>query len=242
MLHLRSLIFNIMFYLNMITWMLVLVPTYLMPRMVFMRAARAWAWSSLWLLKVICGTRFELRGHENIPQGGFLVACKHQSMWETFALFCVVDDPAFVLKSELQWVPLFGWYTWKARSIPIDRKGGSSALTRMNARAGEEIRHGRQVVIFPEGTRTAPGAKPAYKYGIVHMYDQIGITCVPMALNSGAFWPRRKFLRHPGTIVVEVLPPIPPGLSREAFFATMTSVIEAASDRLLSEARATSRP
>jgi 1-acyl-sn-glycerol-3-phosphate acyltransferase len=88
----------------------------------------------------------------------------------------------------------------------------------------------------------APGAKPAYKYGIVHMYDQIGITCVPMALNSGVFWPRRKFLRHPGTIVVEVLPPIPPGLSREAFFGTMTSVIEAASDRLLSEARATSRP
>ena len=220
----------------MIVWMVVLLPTILMPRMVFMRAARAWAWSSIWLLKVICGTRFVLRGADKIPPGGFLVAAKHQSMWETFALFCVFDDPAFVLKQDLQWVPGFGWYTWKARSIPINRKGGSATLARMNARAREEAALGRQVVIFPEGTRTAAGAAASYKYGIAHMYDQMKTVCLPVALNSGAFWPRRQFLRHPGTIIVEILEPIPAGMERDAFFALMKDRIETASDRLLSEA------
>lgn len=236
MLQFRSLLFNLAFYTNMIVWMVVLLPTMLMPRMVFIRSARAWAWSSIWLLRVICGTRFELRGADKIPAGGFLVASKHQSMWETFALFCVFDDPAFVLKQDLQWVPGFGWYTWKARSIPIDRKGGAATLTKMNARAREEAAVGRQIVIFPEGTRTSAGAAASYKYGIAHMYDQMKTVCVPVALNSGAFWPRRKFLRHPGTIVVEILDPIPPGMERDAFFALMKDRIETASDRLLSEA------
>lgn len=241
MIQLRSLVFNILFYVNIIAWMIVVLPSFLLPRMVFMRAARAWAWSSLWLLRVICGTRFELRGAERLPQGGFLVACKHQSMWETFALFCVFDDPAFVLKRELQWVPMFGWYTIKARSIPVNRKGGASALLAMNARAAEEAAAGRQIVIFPEGTRTAPGAPPSYKYGIAHMYEQMGMSCVPVGLNSGLFWPRRKFLRYPGTIVVEICEPIAPGLERDAFFALMKERIEASSDALLLEGRATRR-
>jgi 1-acyl-sn-glycerol-3-phosphate acyltransferase len=239
MIQLRSLVFNILFYVNIIAWMIVVLPSFLLPRMVFMRAARAWAWSSLWLLRVICGTRFELRGAERLPQGGFLVACKHQSMWETFALFCVFDDPAFVLKRELQWMPMFGWYTIKANSIPVNRKGGASALLAMNARAAEEAAAGRQIVIFPEGTRTAAGAPPSYKYGIAHMYDQMGMSCVPVGLNSGLFWPRRKFLRYPGTIIVEICEPIPPGLERDAFFALMKDRIEASSDALLKEGRAT---
>jgi 1-acyl-sn-glycerol-3-phosphate acyltransferase len=238
MIQLRSLVFNILFYVNIIAWMIVVLPSFLLPRMVFMRAARAWAWSSLWLLRVICGTRFELRGKERLPPGGFLVACKHQSMWETFALFCVFDDPAFVLKRELQWMPLFGWYTIKARSIPVNRKGGASALLAMNARAADEAATGRQIVIFPEGTRTAPGSPASYKYGIAHMYEQMGMSCVPVGLNSGLFWPRRKFLRHPGTIVVDICEPIAPGLERDAFFALMKGRIEASSDALLAEGRA----
>jgi 1-acyl-sn-glycerol-3-phosphate acyltransferase len=162
-------------------------------------------------------------------------------MWETFALFCVFDDPAFVLKRELQWMPMFGWYTIKARSIPVNRKGGASALLAMNARAAEEAAAGRQIVIFPEGTRTAPGAPPSYKYGIAHMYEQMGMSCVPVGLNSGLFWPRRKFLRYPGTIVVEICEPIAPGLERDAFFALMKERIEASSDALLLEGRATRR-
>ncbi|MCO4055604.1 MAG: 1-acyl-sn-glycerol-3-phosphate acyltransferase [Bosea sp.] len=241
MIRLRSLVFNILFYVNIIAWMIVLLPTFLLPRMAFMRAARAWARSSLWLLRVICGTRFELRGAERMPQGGFLVACKHQSMWETFALFCVFDDPAFVTKRELQWVPMFGWYTIKARSIPVNRKGGASALLAMNARAAEEAAAGRQIVIFPEGTRTAAGAPPSYKYGIAHMYEQMGISCLPVGINSGLFWPRRKFLRYPGTIVVEICEPIAPGLKRDAFFALMKERIETSSNALLAEGRASRR-
>jgi 1-acyl-sn-glycerol-3-phosphate acyltransferase len=241
MLQLRSFVFNVVYYVNIILWMLVLVPSFLMPRMVFIRAARLWAHMNLWLLRVICGTRVEFRGTERLPPGGFLVACKHQSMWETFALFCILDDPAFVLKRELLYVPFFGWYALKARSIPVRRGGGASALRDMNALAREEARHGRQIVIFPEGTRTAAGAPPAYKYGIAHMYEQMGIECVPMALNSGVFWPRRKFLRYPGTIVVEVLEPIPAGLDRDQFFTTLQERIETASDALLAEARAEQR-
>ncbi len=236
MLQLRSLVFNVAFYANLIIWMLAVVPTYVMPRRAFMNVAWAWSGSSLWLLRVICGTKVEFRGLERLPPGGFLVASKHQSMWETFALMRIFNDPAFILKRELLFIPLFGWYAWKADSIAVRRGGGASALKDMNARAREEARAGRQIIIFPEGTRTAAGAKPAYKFGIAHMYEQMDMTCVPIGLNSGAFWPRRKFLRYPGTIVVEVLDPIPSGLERDVFFARLQEAIEASSDRLLAEA------
>lgn len=238
MIQIRSLIFNILFYVNTIMWTILLLPTLLMPRIVFCRLVIYWIDVSFWLLRVICGTRYEIRGQERLPAGGFLVACKHQSMWETLALFLVFKDPAFVLKSELRWVPLYGWYTWKQGSIAINRKGGSATLALMNRDARAAAAAGRQVVIFPEGTRTAPGAPPAYKYGIVHMYDQMKVTCVPVGLNSGVFWSRRKFMRYPGTIVVEICEPIPPGLERDAFMTLMKDRIETSSDRLLSEAKA----
>lgn len=238
MLQIRSLIFNVLFYLNMIVWTILLLPTLLLPRIVFCRLVIYWIKLSFWMLKVICGTTYEIRGREKAPKGGFLVASKHQSMWETLGLFLVFDDPAFVLKRELQWLPLYGWYTLKHRSIPINRRGGSATLAIMNERAREEAASGRQIVIFPEGTRTAPGAPPAYKYGIAHMYDQMKVTCVPVGLNSGMFWPRRKFLRYPGTIVVEICEPIAPGLDRETFLEVLKERIERSSDQLLAEARA----
>jgi 1-acyl-sn-glycerol-3-phosphate acyltransferase len=238
MLQLRSFVFNILFYINMIVWTILLLPTLLMPRIVFCKAAILWVRVSLWLLKIVCGTRYEIRGQDRLPSGGFLVGCKHQSMWETLALFLVFKDPAFILKSELRWVPLYGWYTWKQGSIAINRKGGAATLALMNRDALAEVAAGRQIVIFPEGTRTAPGAAPAYKYGIVHMYDQMKVTCVPVGLNSGVFWPRRRFLRYPGTIVIEICQPIPPGLDRETFMALMKQRIETSSDKLLAEAKA----
>lgn len=233
MLFLRSALFNVVFYINMIVLMIVAVPTLLMPRAALCAMVRAWSTTSLFWLRVICGTKVEFRGLERIPPGGFLVASKHQSLWETFALFQIFDDPCFILKRELQWIPLFGWLTIKHRSVPVNRSGGSAALQEMNRLAGEQARTGRQIIIFPEGTRRAPGAEPAYKFGIAHMYDTMKSPCVPVALNSGLFWPRRKFLRYPGTIVVEVLEPIPPGLPKDVFFATMQERIETASRRLL---------
>lgn len=237
MLVLRSLAFNVLYYLNLIVWMLILLPTLVLPRAVFREVARAWAHSSLWLLRVVAGTRVSWRGLDKIPPGGLLVAAKHQSLWETFALLTILDDPAYVLKRELMWIPVFGWYAWKAQSVPINRKGRSAALAELAVKTEQALAGSRQVILFPEGTRRPPGAEPAYKYGIVHLYDKLKAPVLPIALNSGVYWPRRKFLRRPGTIVVEVLDPIQPGLSKEAFFVELQRVIEEASNRLLAEGR-----
>jgi 1-acyl-sn-glycerol-3-phosphate acyltransferase len=237
MLIVRSLLFNVVFYLNLVLWLVLLVPGFLVPRRTFMQGVKLWAHFSLWLLRVVAGTKIEVRGREKIPAGGALVAAKHQSLWETFALLTLFDDPTFILKRELMWIPFFGWYTWKADCIPVNRRAGSQALVQMTAKAKEEAQEGRQIVIFPEGTRRPPGAPAAYKYGVAHLYQNLSFPCVPVALNSGLYWPRRKFIRRPGTIRVEILDPIAPGMARDEFFKTMQDRIEEASGRLLAEGR-----
>jgi 1-acyl-sn-glycerol-3-phosphate acyltransferase len=177
----------------------------------------------------------EWRGLEKIPEGGMLVASKHQSFWETFALLTAFSDPAFILKRELRWIPFFGWYAWKAGMIPVDRGARSLALAAMTARARNELADARQIIIFPEGTRRAPGATPSYKWGIVHLYEQTGVPCVPVALNSGLFWPRRSLRLLPGTIQVEILDPIASGLGKDAFFERLQHDVEAATARLVAE-------
>ncbi|HEX8167817.1 MAG TPA: 1-acyl-sn-glycerol-3-phosphate acyltransferase [Beijerinckiaceae bacterium] len=235
MLVLRSLLFNVAFYVNTILLLIGLIPLLVFPRKVFLRGVQTWGRSSIWLLRVLAGTRLEFRGLDKIPPGGLLVASKHQSIAETFALLTVFDDPAFVLKRELQWIPFFGWYTMKAAQVPINRSAGSAALADMNERARREAARGRQIIIFPEGTRRPAGAPPAYKYGIAHLYQNLGVPCLPVALNTGLCWPRRSFLRRPGTMVIEFLDPIPPGLPRDAFFEEVKAAVEAACARLLAE-------
>jgi 1-acyl-sn-glycerol-3-phosphate acyltransferase len=159
-------------------------------------------------------------------------------LWETFAILPLLDDPAMVLKRELSFIPFFGWFIFKFRMIRVERSAGRSALKRMVADAREAARMDRQIVIFPEGTRRPPGAPPAYKPGAAALYLSLRLPCVPVALNSGLYWPRRKFLRYPGTIIMEFLPPIPAGLSREAFSTRLEEVIESASNRLVAEGRA----
>ena len=233
----RSILFNALFYLNLLVHMIVALPALVLPYPAVRVFIRSYARSSLWLLRVICGTQVSWRGTENIPRGSCIVACKHQSAWETFALYAVLADPIYILKRELMWIPLFGWYTWKAGLIPVDRSAGLAALSRMTARAQRTIAgpRARQLVIFPEGTRRAPGAEPSYKPGIAHLYARTGLPCVPAALNSGLFWPRRSLLRRPGTIIVEFLPPIAPGFDRPGFLAHLQDTIEEASARLLLE-------
>jgi 1-acyl-sn-glycerol-3-phosphate acyltransferase len=233
---LRSLLFNLLFYINVIVLMVLSLPALALPHRIHLVCIRAWALSSLWLLRVICGTTIEWRGVQNIPRGGCIVACKHQSFLETFAVYKILDEPTFVLKRELMWIPLFGWHMAKARVIPIDRGAGVAALSRMTARARTLLARGRQVVIFPEGTRRPPGAEPNYRSGIAYLYDKAGVPCVPLALNSGLFWPRRSLKRYPGTVVVEVLEPIAPGLDRRVFLAQLQDRLEEASTRLLEEA------
>ncbi len=235
--YLRSLVFNALYYANLIAHMIAALPTFALPYPATRVFIRSYARTSLWLLRVVCGIEVEWRGAEKIPQGACIVACKHQSAWETFALYAVFDDPVYVLKRELMWIPLFGWYQWKAGSIAIDRSAGMAALARLAARARKTLAGARprQLVIFPEGTRRPPGAAPDYKPGIVYLYGKLGLACVPLALNSGLFWPRRSLCLAPGTIVAEVLDPIPPGLDKDAFFARLQQVIEDASARLIQE-------
>ena len=158
--------------------------------------------------------------HGEHSAGACIVACKHQSVWETFALYAVLDDPIYILKRELMWIPLFGWYTWKAGLIPIDRSAGMAALARMTRARTKGARRtaSRQLVIFPEGTRRRPAPRRATNPASCICTPRPGVPCVPAALNSGLFWPRRSLRRLPGTIVVEVLDPIAPGLDKDAFF------------------------
>ena len=234
---LRSILFNVLFYAVLAGFMLGGVVFFLTPRRWSMLGLKAWAGTSVWLLRAVCGTRFEVRGSHKLPQGAFLAAGKHQSAFDIFALLPLFADPAMVMKRELMWIPLFGWYAMKFRMIGVDRGAGAPALKRMVAEARRAVAEGRQVVIFPEGTRTAPGAPPDYKPGAAALYSALGVPCAPFALNSGVFWPRRKLVRLPGTIVVEFLDPLPPGLKRRPFEAALEAAIEPATARLVAEAR-----
>jgi len=238
MLKARSALYNIAFYLNLSLWCLVAVPTLVLPRRYFLRVARLWSVSSVWLLKAIAGTKVRWRGIDKLPQGGFIVAAKHQSTWETFALFMLLKDPAFILKRELMFIPFFGWYLIKGAMIPVRRgQTGREALGSMSSKARQAIAAGRQLVIFPEGTRRPVGAPPDYKSGVAHLYAATGAGCVPIALNSGLYWPRRALTRRPGTISVEVLDPIGPGMRPKAFLGELRSRLEQASERLVQEGR-----
>ena len=231
----RSLIFNALFYVNITIRMIVALPTILLPYSFLHGVLRRYASSTLWFLRVVCGTKVEWRGREKLPAGPCIVACKHQSLWETFALFMLLPDPTYVLKRELMWLPLFGWLATKARMIPIDRGSHTKALASMTAAARQEAARGRQIVIFPEGTRRPPGAKPRYLPGVAFLYAELGLPCVPIALNSGLFWPRRSLRRHPGTVLVEVLDPIPPGLEKREFLMRLQNTTEQATARLVAE-------
>ncbi|HZP75925.1 MAG TPA: lysophospholipid acyltransferase family protein [Pseudolabrys sp.] len=233
----RSVIFNAAFYLTLLVYLVAALPTFLMPYRAIVEVAKSWGRTNLWLLRVICGLHVEWRGLEKIPHGPLIVAAKHQSTWETFALISLFENPLFIIKRELMWIPVFGWYTWKGRMVPVDRGAGSSAFADMTQRASAELDQGRQLIIFPEGTRRPAGAEPKYKFGVAHLYAGTDVACLPVALNSGLYWPRRKFMRYPGKVVVEILDPIAPGLDRNSFFARVREAIEASTARLTDEGR-----
>jgi len=238
----RSLLFNVLFFVTTTLFVVIGSPFLFTPRSWAMAALKVHARFELFLLRVIVGTKIEVRGRENIPEGACLVASKHQSAWETFALIPIFRDPALLMKRELFWIPVHGWFSYKFQMIPVDRDKGPAALRRMLREARKRIDDGREIIIFPEGTRRPPGAPPDYKTGIVLLYDALGVPCLPVALNSGLFWPRRTVLRRPGTIVVEILPPIPPGLPKAEFLRRLETVIEGASDRLLPRLASRNRP
>jgi 1-acyl-sn-glycerol-3-phosphate acyltransferase len=236
MILLRSLFFNAAFYVVTAIMLVGTLPLFFVtPQWFGMGVVRNWAKVCVFLHRAIVGARLEVRGRENLPAGGVIVACKHQSFFETFALIPLLTNPTIVMKQSIRWWPIFGQYTIKTGMIHVDREGKTAALRALSARAREEIDKGREIIIFPEGTRRAPGAPPDYQTGIALLYRSLNVPVVPVALNSGLFWPRRSFLRYPGTIVFEFLPPIPPGLDSRAFLERLKASVESASDRLVAE-------
>jgi 1-acyl-sn-glycerol-3-phosphate acyltransferase len=239
---LRALAFNLVFWVGTVLFGIAGLPFLLTPRRTAMRFGRFWAQAVLFALKLIVGLDGEIRGRENIPSGACLIAMKHQSMWDTLMLPPLLGDPAVVIKSELRWVPFYGWYASRAGSIFIDRKGGAGALRRMLAVAKHAVAAGRPVVIFPQGTRTAPGQplqSAPYQPGIAALYRELAVPLVPAAVNSGLYWGRRAFLKRPGRIIVDFLEPIPPGLPRREVMATLEARIETATAALEREAATT---
>lgn len=236
MLVLRSLIFSAAFYLTTAVMTILGSPLLFMPRRFAMMGLKFHARCCLWLLEKIVGTQLEVRGREHIPKGAALVASKHQSTWETFALIPLMNDPAMIMKAELGWIPFYGWFARKFGHILVVRQRGPAALRSMITDAKARADEGRQIVIFPEGTRQPVGAHPHFKSGVVALYEGLNVPCIPVALNSGVFWPRHDLNRYPGTIVVEFLEHVPPGLDRATFRNTLETRIEEATARLVAEA------
>lgn len=231
---LRAVAFNTGYYLILIGYMLLFPILALAPIEVGLAAARSMARNQLRLARLF-GLKLDVRGREHLPSGGALIAAKHQSMWETLALISLFERPAFVYKKELGKIPLFGFYLRKFRMIPVDRKGGRAALKQVARDSRAAIDAGHQVIIFPEGTRMEPGAAPDYKFGVAMTYAEIARPVIPVALNSGLYWSEHAWRGHPGTIIVDILPPIQPGLPPRAFFTELERVIEERSDALLLE-------
>lgn len=227
-----SLLFNVGWYAWSIILAIVGLPVLLLPAAAVRAYARFWVRGILAWLRVTCGLRHRISGLENIPPGPVIIASRHQSSWETLAFEVLFADSATVLKRELFWIPVVGWMMWRAGHLGVNRKAGASALRQLLRDAQGVVAEGRRILIYPEGTRTPPGAARPYQPGTAALYGQLGLPVVPVALNSGLFWARRVFLKRPGLIEVEVLAPIPPGLPRAQFLAELQSRISTASDRL----------
>jgi 1-acyl-sn-glycerol-3-phosphate acyltransferase len=234
----RAYLYVAYFYLAMLLTGVV----YLVPTLIDQRNARQaplfFSRLAIWGLRTIVGARVRLEGMENIPHGPALVASKHQSMLDAFAPFLALSAPVFVLKQELLKMPIFGYFAARSGMIPIDRDGGANALKRMLRAARTALKDGRQIVIFPEGTRQLVGAAPEYKPGVAALYRDLGLPCVPVASTTGLVWAANGFDRWPGVATLRFLPAIPPGLARDDFMRELEARIEAATNDLVAAVRA----
>lgn len=236
MIAIRSFAFNALFYLWVAVFSVSLTFFFLLPRHWLQAAVGAWMRSVMTLLRVTTGISYEVRGWENLPPPPAIIASKHHSAWDTGIFYAICPDPAYVLKRELTWIPFYGWSLWRVGSIAVDRSAKASALKHLVRQSGMALATGRYVVIFPEGTRTAVGTKQPYHPGIAALDRAYDAPVVPVAVNSGLYWPRRSFLKKPGKILIEFLPPLPKGLDRKTFMTELETRIEKATARLVEEA------
>ncbi len=233
----RSVLFNVFFFVlhsALVVGMLALLP---FPRRSMQVTVRLWTNVLRAGLKLIVGLDLEVRGRGNLPQGACIIASKHQSALDTFVFYLLLNDPNYVMKKELIQIPVWGWHARKCGAISVDRDGGAGALKQMLRDTEDRMTGDRQVILFPEGTRTAPGTRHPYNPGIAAVYARIKVPVVPVALNSGLFWGRRSFNKKPGVITIEFLPPMPPELDRGQFMSELENRIETATEKLVAEAR-----
>ena len=231
---LRSFLFNCYLWL----WSALLV-ILLLPAAAFMSPAAIRRYAAFWMrgihwgLRLIVGLGFRVQGLENLPDGPCIIASKHQSSFETLLFHMIRPDIAIGLKEELLGVPLFGWYLKRAQNIAIDRRGAAKAMRSLIKGAEQAVADGLSILIFPEGNRRPVGAPPAYKPGVAALYKALNVPVVPVALDSGLFWARRSFAKQPGTVSVQFLEPIEPGLDRQAFMQLREHRTETACNALL---------
>lgn len=235
MIYVRSLAYNLAFYITMGVLGIILAPVTLVSRRVTIRIVRTWCTAMLFLLRLTCGLRAEIRGE--VPRVTCIIASKHQSFLDILMLVSVLEAPRFVMKTELRFAPVFGWYAKQIGCIPVNRSAGRVAMDGMLQAIEQRRGDLGQLVIYPQGTRVAPGARRQYRFGAAAAYEQTGLPCVLSATNAGLFWGRNRFLRHPGTAVLEFLEPLPQGLSASDALAEMERRIEPASDRLIAGAK-----
>lgn len=233
MILLRSALFNLVFLGGTACTALLGVPLVAAPRRVLIGYVRGWSRLMIGALRVICGIRLEVTGLDRIPPGGAIIAAKHQSAFDTIVWLSLLPAPVYVLKKELLSIPVWGWLARRCGHVPVDRAAGAAALRGMVKTAKAALAEGRPIVIFPEGTRSAPGQRLPYQPGVAALALATGAPVVPVATDSGRFWGRRAFQKRPGTLHVSVLPPLSEGLARAALMATLEEVIDAETDRLL---------
>jgi 1-acyl-sn-glycerol-3-phosphate acyltransferase len=235
MIGLRRALFAAWFYGTLVVMALMAMFSLLGPRDWTMAWVRSWFRVVMWGLRHILGITVEHRGLEHLPAGPALIAGKHQSTLDTIAPFLLMGYPGYVLKTELQRIPVYGQLLRRSDMIAVDREAGARALKQMVADARRILAQGRRIVIFPEGTRQRPGAPPDYKPGVAGLYRELGLPCIPMATNSGHHWPAHGLKFTPGRVVFEFLEPIPAGLKRGEFMRELQARIEGATEKLAAE-------
>lgn len=234
----RSLLFQAAFYgWSTLLALCSLLPLALGKQHPIVAIGKLWSRGIDRLLKTVAGIDCVIEGREHIPDGPALIAAKHQSLWDTAVVLALFDMPAIVMKQELHRVPIYGALTKAQEMIAVDRDGGARALKQMLGQAREAVKRGRHIVIFPQGTRTRPGETAPYQPGVAALYQNLKIPCVPAAVNSGFFWPKHGWKRPPGRIVLRFLPPIPPGLDRDAFMTELETRIETENAKLEADTR-----
>jgi 1-acyl-sn-glycerol-3-phosphate acyltransferase len=228
----RSLLFHSLYVIWAFLMSFAFLPSLILPFWASRFIGWFWTASVFGLLKATTGVGHRIEGQENIPDGPVIFASKHQSTWETMVFPYLVKDPVTILKRELFLIPFYGWYVKKYGCIGIDRSSGASALRNLLREARTKVAAGRPLIVYPEGTRAPPGETKRFQIGVAALYQDLNIPVVPVALNSGHFWPRRRLIRWPGTITLRFLPPIPPGLNRRAFMERLEGDIKTAQAEL----------